>query len=747
MKNALGTLRHIIQQLESEGSHDRKIDVIVSAVCDAMQVEVCSLYVNQKKKLVLTATKGLDPSSVNKVKMRVNTGLVGFTAQSRHPVNIEDASAHPNFKYYPGINEEEFHAFLGVPIIFKGELFGVLVVQERQIRKFNDDEEAFLVTVSSQLATVLSHRETLVNRDAGLSIRLQGVKGSTGIGIGNLHFVKGPNLENVDVKIITDAEQEIEFFLHALERTRQELRENENALASSLPADVASLFGVYSMLLEDVEMIQKITDEINTGVSSAGALKRVINAYANQFENMEDEYLRSKSEDIRNLGNKLYGNMISIDATPDNLEQNIILAGDLISITEIARYAPEQLSGIICSAGSKLSHTVVLAHALGIPAVMGVGDLKHFSNGTMVVVDGHQGQVIINPTETVISEYQDIFDRERKLHSQLEYLRDQPAVTKDNIRIKLYTNTGLLADLSPGLLQGAEGIGLYRTEIPFMLHENFPTEDEQYHIYRNVLQAYDGKPVYIRTLDIGGDKQLPYFSIHENNPALGWRGIRFTLDNSSIFMSQIRALLRASEGLDNLHIILPMISRVDEVTRFRLLLNDAMEQLLSEKLLIKAPRVGIMLEVPGSISILPFLVEQLDFVSIGSNDLSQYLLAVDRDNPRVSQMYDHLHPSVIHEINRIVRICSGYEIDVSLCGEMATDPLAVVLLVGMGLRTLSVSAYNLTTIKYILSTIDTKIAATLLEQALVLHDELKIRAMIRDYLEEVGLSEILEAIL
>jgi signal transduction protein with GAF and PtsI domain len=318
-----------------------------------------------------------------------------------------------------------------------------------------------------------------------------------------------------------------------------------------------------------------------------------------------------------------------------------------------------------------------------------------------------------------------------------------PAITLEGTKLCLLTNTGLLADISPGLNSGAEGVGLYRTEIPFMIRDSFPTEDEQVQVYGAVLSAYQGKPVYMRTLDIGGDKQLSYFPIRaEENPALGWRGIRFTLDNVQLLMSQVRAMNRATEGADNLHILLPMVSSTSEIDHFRQLLDDACSQLLHEGYPVVRPKMGVMLEVPAAISQLRFWCRKIDFISIGSNDLSQYLLALDRNNPRVGKHYDHVHPAVLHEIFRVVTIARECNVPVSLCGEMASDPVAVVLLLGMGIRSLSMSAAMLPRIKWLIRSISQSMASDVLQQALACDNVEAIRSLVNEMLDANELTAL-----
>ncbi len=748
MEHSLSILRQIVQEASTAASPIKQMSCIVSAVSKAMRVSVCSLYVaDDEGLLTLAATEGLDPASVGKVQLREGEGLVGTIALNSHPLNVDDAPRHPDYRYFPETHEEEYLAFLGVPLVYLRRLIGVLVVQERQRRKFSDEEEAFLITVAAQLSAAISLQKTVpaadaTGRDAGAGRKVSGVRGAGGIGIGKIHLITQSGLDQVVDREITDIEGELLRFHRALQETRDELQQGAKLLTGKLPDDAAAIFSAYRMLLDSGTLTRAIEAGIRAGNWAAGALRAGIAEYAGVFEAMEDPYLRARCEDIRTIGDKLYARLGGQGSPQLSDGHNLILAGDLVSITDLASYPREQLAGILCLSGSTLSHTAVLANALGIPAVMGTGEIKGLQTGTPAILDGHQGQVILGPSELVLEEYRALAMRERHFIEGLDYLKDQPAVTPDGRRIKLYSNTGLMADISPGLNRGAEGIGLYRSEIPFMQHDSFPTEEEQRQIYRHVLSAYAGKPVQMRTLDIGGDKALPYYRFSEENPYLGWRGIRFTLDNGPIFMTQIRAMLRASEGLNNLRILLPMVSRVDELDAFGALLDDAREQLADEGYRILRPQVGIMVEVPAAVPLLPFFAKRIDFISIGSNDLTQYLLALDRNNPRVSRMFDNLHPAVLKEIHRIVRKGRAFGLKVGLCGEMAADPLAVVLLLGMGIDTLSMSAFNLPKIKWLIRTLPGTVAETLLAKALELEHESDIRQLTRQALIDHGLAEL-----
>ncbi|MFV0277861.1 MAG: phosphoenolpyruvate--protein phosphotransferase, partial [Parahaliea sp.] len=497
-------------------------------------------------------------------------------------------------------------------------------------------------------------------------------------------------------------------------------------------------------LLADNQLREGVAQRIRAGQWLPGALRQTVKHYAEIFLAMDDPYLRARHEDILHLGNKLYSAWNGKDSSPaPDIEGPLVLVGSKVSVSDIASCEPDRLQGIVCFEGSALSHTAVLANALGIPAVMGTGAVKPLHDGDRVIVDGNIGQVILNPTPSIKREFRRLLQAEQNLKGELAELVHEPATTIDGERVRLFSNTGLLADISPGIANGAEGVGLYRTEMPFMLSETFPSEDEQENTYRQVLNAYAGRPVYMRTLDIGGDKPLPYFPIEEENPALGWRGIRFCLDNSSLLMTQLRAMLRAAGERDNLQILLPMVSNTREIDSLRNLLDDALIQLAEEGQAVRRPPVGIMVEVPAAVSLLPIWASRIDFISIGSNDLSQYLLALDRNNPRVAAAYDHLHPAVLREVARTTRIAGEVGLPLSLCGEMASDPAAVLVLAGLGIRTLSMSASKIPRIKWLLRSIAAADAANLAQQVLEMEDAIEIRELLQEALRQRGLGRLL----
>ncbi|KAA0875039.1 phosphoenolpyruvate--protein phosphotransferase [Nitrincola tapanii] len=738
MHSPLSTLSSLVEAIARTQDPEAMMDTIVARLSELMQVDVCSLYLcnPEQDTLVLAATRGLSTEAVGHVRLSLNEGLVGHIAASLSTLNIADAPADDRFVYIPETHEQAYHRFMGVPLIHLRQLIGVLVVQGTEAAKFSDEEEAFLITVASQLAGALHHLQRsgswLSTTPKDAYQRFQGIKGATGIGTGRL-WVVDPHmlLDQVTPGMHSDAIAEKADFNEAIEWVAEELEAGSGRLGHHLPGDLQALFNVYQMMLNSPELKQGVEARIDQGDNAAWALRQVIEGMAGLFDASDDPYLRARSEDIRNIGQRILNQLLQherqVIETPD---EPLILAGELISITDLAEFPLQRIRGLVCSGGSSLSHTAIVANALGIPAVMGLEHLDpDLHRGQRVIVDGNRAECIINPPEALLNEYQRMILEEQRFFQDLEKLKDEPAETLDGFRVRLLTNTGLLADATPGLQRGAEGVGLYRSEIPFMIHESFPTEEEQLRIYKKVLAAYAPRPVSMRTLDIGGDKQLPYFDITEENPYLGWRGIRFTLDNTPLLVTQIRAMLRADIGNENLKLLVPMVSRVDEMAAFRRHVERAVESLQKEGCPVRMPAIGMMVEVPSAMLLLPKLAPYIDFVSIGSNDLTQYLLAVDRNNPRVSALFDHLHPAVLVALEHILQQCDDLHLPVSVCGEMASDPVAVLVMLAMGYRSLSLSAFNIPRIKLLIRSVNRTALLPLLQDARRLSHESDIRAL------------------
>ena len=747
LKNAILELTRIVQDVALIETPERQVEFIVDSISHVIAVDVCTLYrQNYKGEMEMLATHGL--SSVHPLIIPPQKGLVGLVARSRHPINLDNAPTHPEFHYVPNCGEGVFKGFCGVPLVSHGDVIGVLVVQRYEALKLNDLDEAFLVTISSQLALLVSRLAFKEAVYLDNSISANGVSGSAGLGIGQVHLCLSAGLNSIVDKHCDDVEVELDKWKRLIVLAQIELRREQSSLGDKLSQDVSSIFDVYLKMLEDPSLINKVEQEIREGFCMMSALNLSIKYFTEVFRNIDDPYLRARGEDMQHLGNKLF------DVWLQNQHQKIepelvfdspvVLVGTQISASDFTLVPLNKLAGIVSYEGSALSHTAIMANALGVPAVLGTDVLRGIRQKDSIIVDGNSGQVILRPLDSVLNEYRHLMARAIDFGLKLEELSDLPSVTQDGTRIELMTNSGLQIDILPGLKKGAEGVGLYRTEIPFMVRQSFPTEDEQIEDYRKVLKAYTGKPVYMRTLDIGGDKQLPYFPITgEENPALGWRGIRFTLDNIQLMMTQVRAMMRSAEGTDQLHILLPMVSSSIELDRFITLLDDAYQQLQDEGFIISRPKVGVMVEVPAAISQLHLWKDKIDFISIGSNDLSQYLLALDRNNARVANRFSLVHPAVIHEISRIVRIAGKHQIPLSLCGEMAAHPVAVLLLIGMGMRRLSMSSAKLLRIKWLIRSVTVQQAEQFLQRTLTMQHADDIYDDGVTLLNELGLTDLL----
>lgn len=749
----LKILRYIVQEINDAETLNEALDIIVRRVRDALETDACAVFLvdPDKAEFVLMATEGLNQALVGELRLPLNAGLVGLVAERKEPVNIENAAEHEDFYIVPGSGEENYKAFLGVPIQYRRRLLGVLIVEQETARCYDAAEEAFLVTMSAQLANVIAEAEINIGIDDEVKIpeMLRGIPSSSGVGIGEIVVVYPPaDLDAVPDQRIEKEEipQEIQNFKQALQATRNEMRILGERLSSSLPPEELALFSAYLTMLDSQSLQSEIINYINEGYSAECALKFTIKEHVRQFNAIENEYLQERAMDIDDLGCRILANLQTEEHNEIDYPEHTILVGNEISAAHLAAVPEGRLVGVVAGLGSSNSHVAILARALGVASVMGVGELtlQHL-NSLKAVVDGYLGQVHIKPNPHVLEEFQALVAEEQELNEELEALNELPAETPDGSRIALYVNTGLLADLSRSMTTGAEGIGLYRTEVPFMIRDRFPSTEEQRVIYRQLLNVFAPRPVVMRTLDIGGDKPLPYFSMQEDNPFLGWRGIRVLLEHPEIFLSQIRAMLRASEGLNNLRIMLPMITDISEVEEAMRMIRTVYQELKEEGLDIVMPPVGIMVEVPSAVYQAKLLAQRVDFLSVGSNDLIQYILAVDRNNARVANLYNSLHPAVLKALKQVVDGAHEEGKTVSICGEMASDPVAVILLLAMGFDMFSVSAPLLSRVKWVIRKFSISRARKLLSEALNLHSSAEIRRHLEFALEQEGLGGLIRA--
>ncbi|WP_336943547.1 phosphoenolpyruvate--protein phosphotransferase [Acinetobacter modestus] len=753
----LDTLRRIVQEINASVSLHDSLDIMVNHVAEAMHVDVCSIYLldERNKRYVLMASKGLKAEAVGHVSLSVGEGLVGLVGKREEIVNLDNAPKHERFAYLPETGEELFNSFLGVPVMYRRKVMGVLVVQNKESQDFSEAAESFLVTLCAQLSGVIAHAHAVGNIDvfrkptSGSSYKtFQGVSGAGGIALGRAIVLYPPaDLAAIPDREAEDISDELDLLDQAIAAVRLEIQSLDEKMQDSLMSEERALFSVFLRMLDENALPSEIKDHIRAGSWAQGAVRKVIDKHIALFAQMEDDYLRERVSDLKDLGRRILACLQENDSSHRELSPDSILIGEEISTAALVELPVDKIAAIVTSEGAANSHMVIVARALGIPTVVGVTELPITTlDDIEMIVDAYQGRVFVNPPRRLRQRYKEVQKEEEQIAKDLKQYETKDAITPDGVSIPLFVNTGLMIDVVRGVQRGAKGVGLYRSEIPFMLRERFPGEEEQRAIYRQQLSHFANKPVIMRTLDIGADKDLPYFSIEEENSALGWRGLRFTLDHPEIFSAQIRAMLKASIGLNNLHILLPMVTSVSEVEEVLYLLErDWLAVQEEEQVKITKPKIGIMVEVPSVLLQIGEFAELVDFFSVGSNDLTQYLLAVDRNNPHVANVYSHFHPSVLRALNRLVEDCHIYQKPVSVCGEMAGDPLSAILLMAMGFNTLSMSSSNILRVRKAICHVPMSDAKQLLDDVLHMNNPLVIKSWLEHYFKTHGLADMVKS--
>ena len=746
----LQKLRRIVQEVNNAPSLEHALRIIVHQVKEAVHADVCSVYLTDfdTREHVLQATDGLRQEAVGHVRLPLNRGLIGWVAERAETVNLDDAHTHPRYLFVHDTGEVAFRGFLAVPIIQNRKVLGVLVLRQRQPRCFADDEVTFVITLAAQLAGAIA-----LARNTGELARLhqlggppgrflEGLAAAPGIAFGTAHVVYPlADLDAVPDKPSADPEAECIALSEALAGVDAEIACFAERVGDDLRDEDRALFDAWRLMLKSESLVDDAMLRIRDGNWAQGALRATVASHARVFDEMHDPYLRERAADLRDLGRRVLMRLQNRDLPPPEYPEHTILVGDEISAMQIAEVPRERLAGIVSSAGSSSSHMAILARGMGVPAAVGVADLPVVRvDGRDLIVDGYRGRVYVAPSPSVRAEYERLAADDVALTAELDSLRGLPSETSDGYTLPLYLNTGLVSEQRPLGIEESAGVGLYRTELPFMVRDRFPSEANQIRNYRNVLATFAPRPVTIRTLDIGGDKPLPYFPVIESNPFLGWRGIRITRDHPEIFMTQVRAMLRAAIGLDNLQLLLPMITNVDEVDDALLLIQRAHDELESEGHDVAMPPIGVMIEVPAAVYQADALARRVQFLSVGTNDLTQYLLAVDRNNSHVAALYDDLHPAVLRALLMVLAGARAHGREVSVCGEMAGDPLAAVLLLGMGVHSLSMGAGSLLRVKGVIRSMSRARARELLHMALQCETGRAVRRVLTDALEDIGLG-------
>lgn len=739
-RRLLSRLRDV---LAGGGNAQDRLDGVAMVIADSLQAEVCSVYIMRAGEVLeLFATEGLNQSAVHRTRLRVAEGLVGEVAARGRPLSLADAWEHPLFAYRPETGEEIFHSFVGVPIIQGSRVIGVLVVQNRDTRVFSDVEVEALETVTMVLAELIGS-SSLVSRDelmpadgiGLLPLRLDGLILAPGVGIGTVVLHEpGRCIRQV---VAEDPERELDRLREALLTLRAEV--DTMMGFDEVTGDSLDILQAYRMFAQDKGWIGRISDAVRSGLTAEAAVMRVHDDTRVRMHQVSDPYLRERLHDLEDLANRLLRHLTG-EGIRDDLPDGAVLVCRNLGPTELLDYDRSRLCGLVMEEGSRTMHAVIVARALGIPVIGRVDSVSSMvETGDSVIVDGEHGQVFIRPSEDIRQQFEGSLRlRQHRLQAWAR-LQTLPAVSRDGMTISLMMNAGLLLDLPHLDETGADGIGLYRTELPFMARPSLPDVAVQRDLYARILDhAGPDRPVVFRTLDVGSDKVLPYWhGIGEDNPALGWRSVRISLDRPAILLEQLRALIQAAHGRE-LRVMFPMISTVDELRQARRLLD--IERAHQEVLgfIPSSVRVGTMLEVPSLLWELPSLLPEVDFLSVGTNDLSQFLFAMDRGNPHIADRYDVLSPPFLNAVRHVVRACADAGVTCSVCGEMAGRPLEAVVLASLGVSVLSMSASGIGPVKAAIRAADLRELALYLDSVLGLGYR-SLRERLRGYARDHGI--------
>ena len=703
------SVRQIMKDLRAlsvrDFSPEERLDKIVALVAEKLKVDACSCYIARPGDILeLCATWGLDKKAVHETFLRLGEGLIGEIALQRKPLIVEDAWAHSSFVYKPETKEKSFKSLAGVPIIRSNKLLGVLAVQTKKIQSFSQDLIEVLETISLVLGEMLSwglfkKKETVAAPPSGRQ-KIEGTGLISGFAIGRVIIHK--RLEQPAQLLAKDSQKETQKLLKALERVEQEV--NRILATSHMSGSQSDIFETYLMFIKDKGWIAKMTKAIETGLSADAAVQKIGDEVTARMELMTDPYIKERIHDVQDLVGRVMRHLrrgAKEAGAKKKMPRQTILVAKSMGPAELLDYDLKKIKGIILEEGSQTMHMVIVTRSMNIPLICGIKNVAQiFSDGDLVALDATGGNVYLNPSDDTLDALSDQTNRARRLRAKYTAMRDLPAVTEDGIKISLNMNAGLSHDLMADSGFSYDGIGLYRTELPFMLTENLPNVKTQTAIYKRALMQAKDKPVIFRTLDIGSDKVLPYFERQtEENPAMGWRSIRMTLDRRALLRNQLSAFLKAAAGRD-LYVMFPMISCVREFQEAKNTLLMEMEQEAERGgKLPKSVKIGTMLEVPSLVFQLDELLKEVDFVSIGTNDLMQFMFAADRGNPTIWNRYDPLMPAFLKVLKTVNDKCLKAGVPCSVCGEMAGRPLEAMTLVGLGFRSLSMNPASLGAVK------------------------------------------------
>lgn len=697
-----------------------KLNQVVELIGDALDSEVCSIYLLRDGMLELFATRGLNQAAVHVTRLGVGEGLTGTIAQNIETLNLDQAATHPEFQYRPETGEEKFHSFAGVPIVRRERAIGVVCVQHVEPRRYEEVEIEALQTVAMVLAELINNAglvdsETLGGSSETLSGQLvcDGMQLVKGLAIGEAVFHQ-PRI-HIEQTVAEDTEAERQRVYLAFDRMREQIDSMASQAEFGVGGEHEQVLETYKMFAYDEGWSRRINEAIDSGLTAEAAIERVQQRTRMRMREISDPLLQERMHDLEDLANRLI-RIVSGQlgtAAQKGLSKDTILVAKNLGPAELLEYDKRRLKGVVLEEGSLTAHVVIVARAMGIPVVGRVRNLRGMvRDGDMVLIDGDKAKVTLRPGNSVLTAFEARFAQSREKKAAYAKLRDVEPFTRDGERIEVMMNAGLRDDVGMLAMTGADGIGLYRTEFQFLVSAALPQRERQERLYRDVLDGAKGKKVIFRTVDIGGDKSLPYLSNdtaqEDENPAMGWRALRLALEREGLMKAQARALLDGAAGRE-LNVMFPMVSEPWEFDAAKAVFENQLAWLKNRKhKLPTSINYGVMLEVPSLAETLDLLLPRLSFISIGTNDLTQFLFAADRANPVLAERYDWLSPSILRFLDRVVKTCLGQPVSLGVCGEMGGRRLEALALIGLGIRRLSITPAAVGPIKELVRKVDTR---------------------------------------
>ena len=713
-------LTRLHEVMASRTHAQAKLNQVVETIGEALNSEVCSIYLLREGMLELFATRGLNQAAVHVTRLGVGEGLTGTIAQNIETLNLDEAATHPEFQYKPETGEEKFHSFAGVPIVRRERAVGVLTVQHVEPRKYEEVEIEALQTVAMVLAELINNAglvdaEAMGQRSEAHSGQevIEGLKLVKGLALGKAVFHQ-PRV-HIEQTVAEDTEAERQRVYLAFDRMREQIDNMTGQAEFGTGGEHEQVLETYKMFAYDEGWSRRINEAIDSGLTAEAAIERVQQRTRMRMREIQDPLLQERMHDLEDLANRLIrivsGQLET--AAQKGLSQDSILVAKNLGPAELLEYDKRRLKGVVLEEGSLTAHVVIVARAMGVPVIGRARNVRGMiREGDEVLVDGDAGKVTLRPGAGVLSAFEARFARNKEKQAAYVQLRDVEPFTRDGERIEVMMNAGLRDDVSMLAMTGADGIGLYRTEFQFLVSSALPQRERQARLYRDVLDAAKGKPVVFRTVDIGGDKSLPYISSdtakEDENPAMGWRALRLALEREGLMKSQARALLEGAAGRE-LNVMFPMVSEPWEFDAAKDVFVQQLAFLKKRKhQLPSAINYGVMLEVPSLAETLDLLLPRLSFISVGTNDLTQFLFAADRANPMLAERYDWVSPSILRFLRRVVQTCVGYPVKLGVCGEMGGRRLEALALLGIGIRRLSITPAAVGPIKELVRKVDTR---------------------------------------